>query len=122
MPRYSHQYRGSQPGQPPQSKPPPGTRSFCEQLLAAPATRGDVGTPTVFLSHAWLFKFRNVVAALRSFVDGLPAGSPQQFFWYDTFCVDEHASQTMPQHWWSSTFRDAIAKIGHTVMMSVCVP
>ena len=32
-------------------------------------------------------------------------------------CVDEHASQHFDQAWWSSTFKNAIGAIGHTLMM-----
>lgn len=85
--------------------------------MASESKGGDVGTPTVFISHAWLFSFLNVMAALRGFVDRLPAGSPPQFFWFDTFCVDEHTSQTAVQQWWSTTFQEAIGHIGHTLMI-----
>ena len=89
--------------------------SFCELLLADPATASHVGRPTVFLSHAWLYLFLNVLAALRTFVAGLPPGSPEVFFWFDTFSMDEHATQVLPQEFWSSTFEEAVRLIGHTV-------
>ena len=71
----------------------------------------------VRLHSAWLYKFANVVAALRAFVDGLPAEAPPQFIWFDCFSIDEHATQALPQEWWASTFAEAIALIGHTVML-----
>lgn len=113
---YTHRYREQATGAA-QDAAPPGTRSYCELLLASAATAAYVGRPTIFLSHAWMFRFRNVVAALRAFVDGLPPGAPPTFVWFDCFSIDEHATQTMPQEWWGSTFREAIALIGHTVMM-----
>ena len=99
------------------ASPPSGTRSYCELLLARPATAHLVGAPTLFLSHAWLYRFAEVVAALRAFVDALPRGAPPQFVWFDCFSIDEHATQALPQDWWATTFGEAIARIGHTVMV-----
>ena len=82
-----------------------------------------VGKPTIFFSHAWRFPFRNVVAALRSFVDfqlnDTADGESQDevFFWFDCFSIDEHATQALPQEWWATTFKEAIGLIGHTVML-----
>ena len=89
-------------------QPPAGTCSYLQLLQRAPGTAAFVGAPTVFLSHAWTYKFRNVVAALRSYVEALPAGSPPPFFWFDCLSIDEHATQTLTQEWWSTTFQDAI--------------
>ena len=99
------------------SEPPLGTRSMCSLLGADPRTAQFVGKPTHFLSHAWLYKILNVVAALQLFVDCLPEDEPEPFFWFDTFAIDEHASQDRPQEWWSTTFKKAIEMMGHTVMM-----
>jgi tetratricopeptide (TPR) repeat protein len=113
---YKHSYRDEATGSV-QTAAPVGTHSYCEMLLADTVTADMVGKPTIFFSHAWLYRFQNVVAALRSFVDSLPHDSPTQFFWFDCFSIDEHATQTMPQEWWGTTFREAISLIGHTVMM-----
>eukprot|EP01047_Picozoa_sp_COSAG01_P102419 COSAG01_NODE_32012_length_587_cov_5.768443_1_plen_191_part_10 len=65
---YKHRYRRREGGEA-QGTAPPGTRSYCQLLLDDPATAHLVGRPTIFFSHAWLYKFANVVAALRAFVD-----------------------------------------------------
>ena len=113
---FAHAYREAGTGRG-QAQSPPGTMSYCELLLTDPPTAVHVGKPTVFLSHAWLYLFLNVLAALRAFVAGLPAGSPEVFFWFDCFSMDEHATQVLPQEFWSSTFKEAVRLIGHTVMM-----
>jgi hypothetical protein len=113
---YTHTYREIATGRT-QPDAPPGTRSFCALLEADPATAHLVGKPTHFLSHAWLYKFPNLVEALRAWVAGQPAGSPEPFFWFDTFSIDEHATQARPQEWWATTFKEAIRSMGHTVMM-----
>jgi hypothetical protein len=113
---FAHSYREEATGRT-QSVPPSGTRSYCELLLADPATSRFVGRPTVFFSHAWLYSFLNVLAALRAFVAAQPEGEPGLFFWFDCFSIDEHATQALPQEWWGTTFKEAIALMGHTVMM-----
>ena len=85
-------------------------------MLADPVAAEHVGTPTVFFSHAWMFRFVNVAAAMRAYVDAQPADSPKVFFWFDCFSIDEHATQAFPPSWWDTTFLEAIRLIGHTVM------
>eukprot|EP01047_Picozoa_sp_COSAG01_P089342 COSAG01_NODE_21470_length_900_cov_2.951311_1_plen_215_part_10 len=126
---YSHRYRHTATDCV-QDAAPPGTCSYCEKLCtayaerqggssAAPTPAGAfVGKPTVFFSHAWKFRFADVVDAITGFAQRRQAEEGvQPFFWFDCFCVDEHATQTMPQAWWSSTFQDAIKLIGHSCMM-----
>eukprot|EP01047_Picozoa_sp_COSAG01_P073304 COSAG01_NODE_11915_length_1836_cov_1.350604_1_plen_183_part_10 len=74
-----------------QSTPPPGTSCLCDKLMAA-GHRG-AGKANVFFSHAWKFKFVDVVAAMRTFVDReAELGHTETFyFWFDTVVVDEHA-------------------------------
>eukprot|EP01046_Picozoa_sp_COSAG06_P047972 COSAG06_NODE_7080_length_2641_cov_9.481904_2_plen_456_part_00 len=99
---------------------PEGTMSYCEYLEKRRQSVGGkkvVGAPTVFFSHAWSYPFQNVVSAMRAFVEAQPEGSSEVFFWFDTFSIDEHASQSRSQNWWSTTFEEAIDNIGHTVMM-----
>ena len=73
---------------------------MCALLAADPTTEHFVGKPSVFLSHAWLFKILNVADALLAFVELQPEGAPEGFFWFDCFALDEHA-----------TFKEAIREI-----------
>jgi hypothetical protein len=100
-----------------QSTPPPGTSCLCDKLMAA-GHRG-AGKANVFFSHAWKFKFVDVVAAMRTFVDReAELGHTETFyFWFDTVVVDEHASQSFPPEWWETAFAEAVACIGHTCLM-----
>ena len=61
---------------------PPGTRSYAKMLAADPATRHMVGTATCFVSHAWQYRFRDLVAALRvrSIVHGSCRLAPRVIF------------------------------------------
>ena len=121
---YKHCYVKASTGARKPNWPPIGTMSTCQRLAADPATAGFIGTPTLFFSHAWLQKFLNNVDALRAFVAARPLGSPEAFFWYDCFAIDQYECQypdpakpKKSSEWWSSTFLQAIGSIGSTVMM-----
>ena len=51
-----------------------------------------------------LYTILSVLAAMESFLAGLPPGEAV-FFWFDIFSVDQHVCQYMPQKesskWWS---------------------
>ena len=65
-----------------QRNAPPGTCSYCELLLRSEQTRRFVGKPNVFLSHAWLYLFADVVDALCAFAEAEAARSGKEiFFW-----------------------------------------
>ena len=100
---YSHEYRERATGCT-QATPPAGTRSMCEVMAADPVTARFVGKPNVFVSHAWLYLFDDALAALEAFDAARGAGA-ERFYWFDTFSIDEHATQSMTQTWWSTTFR-----------------
>jgi tetratricopeptide (TPR) repeat protein len=113
---YRHEYTVEATGVR-QAAPPDGTRSFCRLLAADPATQGFVSKPTHFFSHAWRYEFREVVSAVGEYVFALPEGSPEPFFWYDCFSLDQHAQSAQGSDWWRTTFMDAIKSMGHTLMM-----
>jgi hypothetical protein len=94
-----------------QTTPPQGTRSFCRLLMDDPATASFVGKPTAFLSHAWVYRFRNLVDAVQAYVESLPEGSDEDFFWFDCFSLDQHAQSSQGSEWWSTTFMQAIDAI-----------
>jgi hypothetical protein len=90
---YKHCYVKASSGLRQPNRPPQGTRSMCSRLASDPATARFIGRPTHFFSHAWLQKFANNADALRAFVAARPAGSPEAFFWYDCFAIDQHECQ-----------------------------
>ncbi|XRB19427.1 coatomer subunit epsilon [Pseudoscourfieldia marina] len=71
---------------------------------------GEVQDATVFVSHAWKYTFVDVVDALSSL-------SENAFVWFDVFTVNQHASLQVPPDWWFTTFKVAVASIGHTVLI-----
>eukprot|EP01047_Picozoa_sp_COSAG01_P039441 COSAG01_NODE_3260_length_6337_cov_11.824784_3_plen_895_part_00 len=103
--------------------PPPGTYSLCAKLAATPATAHFIGRPTHFVSHAHTYKALEFIDALKNFVDTLEPGEAEQvFFWIDGFSIDEHqgfygnkAEDNSEQ--WADVFKQAIQKMGNTVMV-----
>ena len=73
-----------------QTRPPTGTRAYTQVLLADPATQHLVGIATHFVSHAWKYTFRDMVAGLCAFEDSCA----EHFYWFDCVSLDQHASQT----------------------------
>ncbi|XRB10325.1 EF-hand domain-containing protein [Pseudoscourfieldia marina] len=70
----------------------------------------EVNEATVFVSHAWKYVFVSVVDALSSL-------SENAYVWFDVFTVNQHASLQVPPDWWFTTFKEAVASIGHTVLI-----
>eukprot|EP01043_Picozoa_sp_COSAG02_P052370 COSAG02_NODE_5629_length_4171_cov_2.909180_1_plen_574_part_00 len=124
---YSHRYvvRGSEMQTLPATVDAPDapsatwsvSRSWCDLLCTDPA-KAKWGAPaTGFFSHAWSFKFCDVVGALKRLASQRTDDAERVYFWFDICCVDQHITETVPRDWWSTTFKSAIADIGSTVMM-----
>ena len=78
----------------------------------APITK-MVGKAEVFISHAWKYRFIDVIDALHDhFRD-----KPDIILWFDNFTINQHYTQQKKFNWWSTTFKDAIQNFGHTVMV-----
>jgi tetratricopeptide (TPR) repeat protein len=114
--RYRHEYINVATGQA-QNFAPLKTCSLCELLATEPETAAITGRPTAFFSHAWKYSFRQLVEALEAFQATRPEGEPEAFFWIDVCSIDQHKVGGWPQEWWTTTFKEAIRLIGHTVMM-----
>lgn len=85
--------------------------SFCEMLEHS--NHPAVGVATVFISHAWKYRFLDVIEALQyHFKD-----SPDIVIWFDLFSNNQHKAISLDFNWWSNTFKTAIAQFGRTVMV-----
>jgi tetratricopeptide (TPR) repeat protein len=85
--------------------------SFCDLLHQS--GHPGIGQATVFISHAWKYKFVDVVDALqRKFADALDT-----VVWFDVFSVNQHTTSQRDFGWWSGTFQERIRQFGHTVMV-----
>ena len=71
---------------------------------------------TVFISHAWRYRFCDLLDAVEAFIRSQP--SPREtYVWLDLFANDQHNAPSLPQLWWRQTFRCAIETIGHTCVV-----
>ncbi|EGD80395.1 tetratricopeptide TPR_2 repeat protein [Salpingoeca rosetta] len=111
------------------------TEDACKQLVV-PRTRQDncayveqlrkqspehVNKATVFVSHAWRYKIADVLNVLLEFADEQARKDDGQpvFFWFDLFMNNQNANVTanLPPEWWSTTFKQSIANIGHVLLV-----
>ena len=85
--------------------------SYCDLLRLS--NNPGVGVATVFVSHAWKYQFLNVVSALQLHL----REESDKIVWFDLFSNNQHKASVLPYEWWSSTFKSAIQKFGHTIMV-----
>ncbi len=85
--------------------------SLCAQLQQEGDAR--VQTATWFVSHAWQFKFLDLVMALEAFF----ADKPGAIIWLDLLSASQHATFSKPPEWWQQTFVSAIGQMGQMVMV-----
>jgi hypothetical protein len=92
--------------------------SYCEQLAcdAGEGARGFVGTATWFYSHAWKYRFLDVVDAAEAFFGARQDSERDPVVWFDVFSVSQHKAGVRPFEWWSSVFLNSIGSIGRVLM------
>ncbi len=89
-------------------------QSLCEQLRC----NGDARVKEAqwFVSHAWQYKFLDVVSSLKSFFKSEPDGSSATL-WFDVFSTSQHDTYSRPPLWWQRTFVNAIGRMGRLIMV-----
>eukprot|EP01041_Mallomonas_annulata_P005918 gene5918-11941_t len=85
--------------------------SYCELLTEQ--EHPDVGEASVFISHAWKFTFLEVVQALSNHF----GRNSDVIIWFDLFSNNQHITSNLDYNWWSTTFKSAIEKFHHTVLI-----
>lgn len=82
---------------------------------------GNSNKASVFISHAWRYHFEDVVSAITLFVETEAAAGrgneESHFFWVDLFFNNQNKAANLPFEWWSTTFKNAIGAINHTVVV-----
>ena len=109
--------------------------SYCEmikQLKDENEREEDVGEANVFISHAWSYKFLEVVDLLLQYFNNNDNDNNDNdtnnnnnnnkeeiIIWFDIFSVNQHnnSNQQVSDDYWYDTFRNAIKKFGRTVMV-----
>ena len=89
-------------------------QSLCEQLRR----NGDARIKDAqwFVSHAWQYKFLDVVSSLQSFLASEPDGAAATL-WIDAFSTSQHDTYARAPIWWQRTFVNAIGRMGRLLMV-----
>jgi len=92
--------------------------SFCvQEKHRGHAAAAGIGVASIFVSHAWKYRFLDVVAALEHWQQRkCPSESPP-VFWFDLFSNGQHGTSSRPFTWWTGCFRDNIRRLGHTLLV-----
>ena len=69
----------------------------------------NVGKATRFISHAWKYKFEDIVQSLSERVD-----PKNDYIWFDICTVNQHVWKNID---FQTTFKDAVGDIGHTMLI-----
>jgi hypothetical protein len=87
--------------------------SYCEKLKNS--NNSGVKKATVFISHAWQFLFLNVVNSIKNHFKHYT--NDEVILWFDLFSNNQHHAPELDFTWWSTTFKSAIERLGHTVLI-----
>ncbi len=74
---------------------------------------------TVFVSFTYNSDFFELVSSIESYVEANP-GLGDSYFWFDMLVNCQWSAMDHDFDWWSSTFKQAVGEIGHTLL--VCLP
>ena len=97
----------------------PTVVSYCDYLTAENSQCEFIGQATIFISHAWKYKFLDVIDAISTYINENQYNSASSFIWFDLFTNNQNGKVTasLPFEWWSGTFLNAIKIIGRVVMV-----
>jgi tetratricopeptide (TPR) repeat protein len=93
--------------------------SLCSQLDACTTHCGLVANSNWFISHAWDYKFLDVMEAVKIFVDKEYDihSTDEVVIWMDFFSVSQHVQGVLPFKWYSTIFMEAVTNIGNVLMV-----
>ena len=94
----------------------PQTQATKLSLFAQMKQAGDarIQPATWFVSHAWKYKFLDLVKALEAF---FADKGGVVIIWLDLFSTSQHSTFSKPPEWWQQTFVTAIGRMGQMVMV-----
>jgi tetratricopeptide (TPR) repeat protein len=88
--------------------------SYCNYLEASKHA-GYGASADVFISHAWKYKFLDVVDILSDhFKD-----REDITIWFDLFTNNQHQAVDLEYNWWATTFLNSIKDFQYTVMILI---
>lgn len=79
----------------------------------------EEGTPyvseaTIFISHAWRYKFAATVADV---IEQHAKTDLDAYYWFDLFTNDQNGMVSKDFEWFCTTFRESIRSIGHVLLV-----
>ena len=84
------------------------------------------GRPTDFVSHAWRYDFAAFVSAVEAEAAerdrvradaGQPPDTTTRYYWNDIFVEDQNSTESKPEGYFFTAFRQAVATIGRTLLV-----
>ena len=91
-------------------------RTYIE--LIAEQNPAYVGPATIFVSHAWKYRFVDVLQCMISHGETMEQSSGQIcYFWFDLFVNDQHSAEHNEYEWWQSGFKQCIRAIGSVLLV-----
>ncbi|KAJ3072447.1 Kinesin light chain 3 [Podochytrium sp. JEL0797] len=93
--------------------------SLCAQLFLSknPAEAAVIQDAKWFVSHAWQYKFLEVVDALTLFAMRNQLDPDTTIIWFDLLSNSQHNVAAKPFDWWQTVFKNAIEEIGSVVLV-----
>ena len=73
-----------------------------------------VSAATVFVSHAWTYRFYDVVVKC---MEQYTVTNPNAYFWFDLFTNDQNSVANKDFEWFSSTFGNGVREIGQVLLV-----
>jgi hypothetical protein len=73
----------------------------------------EVRKANVFVSHAWRYRFLDVIDALKAHFSSEDLSNI--VIWSDLFSNNQNQTDDIPFEWWCGTFQHSIHSIGRTV-------
>jgi hypothetical protein len=73
----------------------------------------EVRKANVFVSHAWRYRFLDVIDALKAHFGS--ENLSKIVIWFDLFSNNQNKTDEIEFEWWCGTFQHSIRSIGHTV-------
>eukprot|EP00942_MAST-04A_sp_MAST-4A-sp1_P001375 g1375.t1 len=83
--------------------------SYLELLASDDKLKQNVGKANRFISHAWKYKFEDIVQSLTERID-----PNTDYIWFDICTVNQHVWKDVD---FQTTFKDAVGEIGHTMLI-----
>eukprot|EP00049_Salpingoeca_infusionum_P019368 m.361582 g.361582 ORF g.361582 m.361582 type:complete len:760 (+) comp19698_c0_seq1:87-2366(+) len=97
--------------------------SYIEQCMEDESSQGGKGSveeagewfgpATVFISHAWKYRFADVVSAMLEYGEA----HDKTYFWFDLFINNQNVVTSYSYNWWTTTFKSSIASIGRVLVV-----